>query len=230
MGPAAIAAIPAVGSLVGSAFSSWMNRRDASQNRKFQERMRNTQWQAAVEDMRKAGINPALAYSQGPAAAPGGSMPSPMGDVVGSAMQAAQMSKSLKLLDAQVKTAQAEATLAQDRKNYLTQRGTLISPSGRKYQAVPKLFDLIDSEIDSARFGAMNTQAMAERNKAMSQFISPLGNMVESMGNLWPMLFLGGAAAKVAPPWIRMLPGKTGAYTGKLAGRSARTIRNLRRR
>lgn len=38
----------------------------------FQERMRDTSYQAAVKDMRKAGINPMVAYSQGGAATPSG--------------------------------------------------------------------------------------------------------------------------------------------------------------
>lgn len=39
---------------------------------KFQERMRDTAYQAAVLDMEKAGINPILAYKQGGAATPAG--------------------------------------------------------------------------------------------------------------------------------------------------------------
>jgi len=40
----------------------------------FQERMRQTQYQTAIEDMKKAGLNPMLAYSQGGAGVPTGSM------------------------------------------------------------------------------------------------------------------------------------------------------------
>jgi len=39
----------------------------------FQERMRETQYQTAVEDMRAAGLNPMLAYQQGGAGTPSGS-------------------------------------------------------------------------------------------------------------------------------------------------------------
>lgn len=45
---------------------------EAGTQRQFQERMRNTEWQSAVEDMKLAGINPALAYSQGGASSPMG--------------------------------------------------------------------------------------------------------------------------------------------------------------
>lgn len=41
----------------------------------FQERMRSTQYQTAVQDLQKAGLNPMLAYTQGGAGTPVGAMP-----------------------------------------------------------------------------------------------------------------------------------------------------------
>lgn len=49
------------------------NSAEALANREWQEHMSSTAYQRAVEDMRKAGLNPILAYANGGASTPGGS-------------------------------------------------------------------------------------------------------------------------------------------------------------
>lgn len=76
MNPGILAAIPGVisgiASIWGGAQANAANAAMAREQMAFQERMRSTQYQTAVEDMRKAGLNPALAYQQGGAGTPSG--------------------------------------------------------------------------------------------------------------------------------------------------------------
>ena len=49
------------------------NSAEALKNREFQEKMSNTQYQRAVQDLQKAGINPILAYQSSASSVPSGS-------------------------------------------------------------------------------------------------------------------------------------------------------------
>lgn len=96
------------GSYTGSSFTDWLgdifmpdkmaayrtadqnrvnmlfNMNEAQKDRDFQERLSNTAYQRAVVDMRKAGINPILAFQQGGASTPSGASSSVSGSSSGS--------------------------------------------------------------------------------------------------------------------------------------------------
>lgn len=61
-----------LGGIIGSGDQNAASAASIAQQEKFQKDMSSTVWERGVDDMQKAGLNPYLAYSQGPASAPGG--------------------------------------------------------------------------------------------------------------------------------------------------------------
>lgn len=90
-------AIPPLAAIAGSSILNYFGQKDTNQTNMqlgqdqmaFQERMSNTAYQRAVTDMQAAGLNPMLAYSQGGASSPVGSMPQ-VQNAVGAGISGAQ--------------------------------------------------------------------------------------------------------------------------------------------
>lgn len=116
------------GALINSASQNAANDKNielAREQMKFQKDMSNTAWQRGVADMKKAGVNPMLAFSQGGASSPSGSQgrveATRPGDALSQGVNSAITAKrDLSLVDLQTaqvqqSTAQAMATLADAR-------------------------------------------------------------------------------------------------------------------
>lgn len=171
---------PAIGAIggaiiggVGAERANRVNQREAERNRQFQERMRNTEWQAAMADMQAAGVNPALALQHGGASSPGGSMPAGAENVSSSALQGARVGRELELLKASIskerslaRSAEANANVDEARSRYLTQgrRGEVGA------EGPPLLREQVESDVRAAIANAARAGSMAE--------ISGLGGQV----------------------------------------------------
>lgn len=136
--------------LGGGYLQNEFNRAEAAKNRSFQKQMSSTSYQRAMADMAAAGINPMLAYQQGGASSPSGSMASAGANVGMSALQGMQATQQKNLATAQEvsaiasaksQTAQARLTKANQRmvEEKLKQEKRTTAMLERKGMSMPEI-------------------------------------------------------------------------------------------
>lgn len=187
-----------IGSMFGNASqqasarqAAEFNAREAQLNREFQQRMSDTSYQRATADMRAAGLNPMLAYTQGGASTPSGStgsmqamqMESALGKGVSSALDMRRLRKEIDATDSQVKLNEAaEASKRAD---------TKLAENSAK--VAEKNAARIDAEMPAIRAQAKNDarratidEKMAETDAIMSRTQQATGILNNAMGAFKP--------------------------------------------
>lgn len=147
--------ISAAGSLLGGVLSdrgaARANKRNialAREQMAFQERMSSTAYQRSMADMKKAGLNPILAYQQGGASTPPGAMPTVQNEEAGKASSAKAVTRQVleaKLLKQNIKN------LEQQEKNIVEDTGQKIANQSALYQSVLKQQQEIELIKNSAK-------------------------------------------------------------------------------
>ncbi len=160
--------------------------------------------------MEAAGLNPALAYSQGGASSPSGSMAQQsniaegaVGDAATSALAVKMQGKQLKLLDAQTQKAEADALTARSQQNITryTEEGSLgrrnfyFEMSGRPK---PAFLALLQSEHGITVANSARSVSEAE----IARFSIP---EQRAIARLYDQIGQGGPGAKLAMPMLLQL-------------------------
>ncbi len=160
LGAALAVGVPALGSLIGGERANRKNLQIAREQMAFQERMSSTAYQRSMDDMRKAGLNPMLAFQQGSASTPGGAsatMQNVAEPAVSTSMAMTRMREDLKRVKAETsRISDQEWSQVQDRAESRAREDNYVRQSD-----VAK----VQSEILKLQLPALKNSAKVERSK-----------------------------------------------------------------
>lgn len=137
------AIIGGIASAVAANKARKFSSREAAKNRAFQEHMSGTQYQRSMADMRKAGLNPMLAYAQGGAGNLSGATASGVQADVGGANQSnpVETARGLKKTAVDIKNLNSSRALIDAQKNKTDMDATVSAASATEIAVRTKLLE-----------------------------------------------------------------------------------------
>lgn len=200
--PAIVAAAGLAGaaSIAGNWISGNMSAKEAQKNRDFQKDMSDTAHQREMEDMRKAGLNPALSAKTGGASTPSGNVAQvpDYGGVPRDMFSAAQAAAGIKLQESQAK-------------NLDVQSGDTLATQASR----------IDLNIQNARASLESGKLSAENQKKVKEELQNLIVQRDILRNQSTATSLGLSSAKRESEFFESKLGKAAMHRkhlGKVPG------------